>query len=51
VGFYFKQRHRYFTIARVTGVLQNVSQEFYRRMAGPYEDDAIQKNGDIPEYE
>lgn len=51
VGHYFRKQRRYYTIARVTGVLQNVAQEFYRRMAAPYEDEAIQKNGDIPEYE
>ena len=28
---------RYKWIARVTGVLQNVSSEFYRRIAAPYE--------------
>ena len=50
VGFYFQQRRRYFTIARVCGVLANVAEEFYRRMAAPYEDAAIRKNGDIPEY-
>ncbi len=51
VGFYFQQRRRYFTIARIRGVLANVAEEFYRRMAAPYEDAAIRKNGDIPEYE
>ena len=41
---------RYFTIARVTGVLENVSQEFYRRLGIPYENQAIEKNGDVPEF-
>lgn len=50
VGFYFQVQRRYFTIARVCGVLANVADEFYRRMAAPYEDAAIEKNGDIPEF-
>ena len=31
------------------GVLDCVKQEFYRRKLAPYEDVAIQKNGDINE--
>jgi hypothetical protein len=38
---------RYKHIARVTGVLQNVSQEFYRRLAAPYEDEAAATHGDV----
>lgn len=41
----------YRKIAMATGVLENVKQELYRRMASPYEDDKILENGDIPEYE
>jgi hypothetical protein len=41
---------RYHTIARVTGVLTNVMQEFYRRLGIPYENLAIEKNGDVPEF-
>lgn len=41
---------RYFKINRAVGVLECVKQEFYRRLAAPYEDSAIAKNGDIPEY-
>jgi|SRR5580658_438605 hypothetical protein len=41
---------RYATIATVSGVLKNVSDEFYRRVAAPYEDRQIAKNGDVPEY-
>ena len=41
----------YRKIAMATGVLENVKQELYRRMAGPYEDKKIVENGDIPEYE
>jgi hypothetical protein len=42
---------RYGTIATVVGVLKNVSDEFYRRVAAPYEDEQIKKNGDVPLYE
>jgi hypothetical protein len=41
---------RYATIATVSGVLKNVNDEFYRRVAVPYEDKQIAKNGDVPEY-
>lgn len=38
---------RYASIARLTGVLENVKQEFYRRYAEPYEDEQIEKSGDV----
>lgn len=38
---------RYKFIARITGVLENVKQEFYRRYAEPYEDEQIEKSGDV----
>lgn len=41
---------RYKYINRAVGVLCCVLQEFYRRLAGPYEDKAILKNGDILDY-
>ncbi len=41
---------RYSKINRIMGVLECVKQEFYRRLATGYEDKAIAKNGDIPEY-
>lgn len=41
----------YGKIAMATGVLENVKQELYRRMASDYEDLKIRENGDIPEYE
>lgn len=41
----------YSKIAMVTGVLENVKQELYRRMASPYEDMKISENGDIREYD
>ena len=39
----------YSCIAEITGVLENVKQEFYRRIAGPYEDKKMQENGDVYE--
>lgn len=41
---------RYGTIATVTGVFKNVADEFYRRVAAPYEDEQIANNGDLPLY-
>ena len=38
---------RYKFIARITGVLENVKQEFYRRFAEPYEDEQMRKSGDV----
>ena len=40
----------YSKIAMITGVLENIKQEFYRRVAKPYEDKKISENGDIREY-
>jgi hypothetical protein len=40
----------YNKIALITGVLENIKQEFYRRVASPYEDIKINQNGDIREY-
>jgi hypothetical protein len=42
---------RYGVVATVTGVFKNVADEFYRRVAAPYEDRQIEKNGDVPLYE
>jgi hypothetical protein len=44
-------RLRYGTIATLTGVFKNVADEFYRRVAVPYEDRQIAANGDVPLYE
>lgn len=41
---------RYWVIATVCGVLSNVSSEFYRRMAVPYENRMIEQNGDVDLY-
>lgn len=41
----------YDNIAGITGVLENVKQELYRRSFAPYEDQKIMDNGDVyPEY-
>ena len=40
----------YAKIAIITGVLENVKQEFYRRVGMPYEESKIVQNGDIKEY-
>lgn len=40
----------YSKIAIITGVLENIKQEFYRRLASAYEDKKIIQNGDIKEY-
>lgn len=44
---WWNKETRYKTAARITGVLENVKQEFYRRHVAPYENKAIEKNGDI----
>jgi hypothetical protein len=43
-------RIRYGQIAVVTGVFKNVADEFYRRVAAPYEDQQIRKSGDLKLY-
>lgn len=40
----------YSKISMITGVLENIKQEFYRRVASKYEDQKITTNGDIIEY-
>jgi hypothetical protein len=40
----------YKKIAVITGVLENIKQEYYRRIAVPYEDEKIVENGDIKGY-
>jgi hypothetical protein len=44
-------RIRYGAIATVTGVFKNIADEFYRRVASPYEDRQIRVNGDVPLYD
>ena len=50
VGFQFNEKPKYVSICMVMGTLLCVALEFYRRKAGPYEDKAVKKNGDIEEY-
>jgi len=42
---------RYKHINGIVGILECAKQEMYRRVAGPYEDVASIKNGDLPEFE
>lgn len=37
----------YDTINEIIGILECVKQEFYRRVASPYEDEKIKENGDV----
>ena len=41
---------RYWHAALVTGVLENVKQELYRRSIAPYEDRKMAENGDVQGY-
>jgi len=41
-------RKKYWLIAGVTGVLQNIITEFYRRYVENYEEEKINQNGDLP---
>jgi hypothetical protein len=38
---------RYYHLNRAMGVLECIKQEFYRRVAAPYEDVKIRENGDV----
>ena len=40
-------RLRYWLIAALTGVFHNMADEFYRRLAAPYEDRQIRQSGDV----
>lgn len=47
VGAYVDIRgEKYATYASVTGVVENVKSELYRRLIGPFEDRKLQQNGD-----
>ncbi len=41
---------RYWLIALITGIFKNLADEFYRRLAGPYEDRQRQESGDVDLY-
>lgn len=38
---------RYKWIAMIVGVFKNITDEFYRRVGIPYEDEQIKKSGDV----
>jgi hypothetical protein len=38
---------RYKKANELMGVIECVKQEYYRKIVGPYEDEAIKRNGDI----
>jgi hypothetical protein len=45
---YLQQKgKRYTNLNEVIGVLECAKQEFYRRVAAPYEDGKISENGDV----
>jgi hypothetical protein len=44
------ERLQYWLIAELTGILHNISDEFYRRVVSPYEDNKMKESGDVPEY-
>lgn len=41
---------RYWLIAILTGTFKNISDEFYRRLAAPYEDRQLATSGDVDLY-
>lgn len=45
-----QQKWRYHNVARAVAVFECAKLEFYRRIGEPKEEEAIGKNGDIPEY-
>jgi hypothetical protein len=42
---------RYWLIALLTGTFKNISDEFYRRIAVPYETQQMEKSGDVDLYQ
>ena len=38
---------KYFHLNRALGVLSAITQEFYRKVVGPYEETKITENGDV----
>jgi hypothetical protein len=43
----FKRSRSYTTASRVRGAVADARDEFYRRHVAPYEDAAIERNGDV----
>ena len=50
VGRFARRNFRYWNIALLSGVLENIKDEFYRRVAILYEDEKIRIDSDISEY-
>lgn len=44
---YADGKYNYSKINEIIGVLECCKQEFYRRIAAPYEDKKIEENGDV----
>lgn len=44
---YWRLHPSYAGINAITGSLENAKQEFYRRVAGPYEMEKCETNGDV----
>jgi len=44
-------RLRYWLIALLSGIFKNIADEFYRRLAVPYEDQQKDRQGDVDLYE
>ena len=42
---------RYWLIAIITGIFTNIADEFYRRVAVPYENKQLARHGDVDLYE
>ncbi len=47
LDYYKENGGRYQQINDVVGALEGAKLEFYRRLAAPYEDGAISRNGDV----
>lgn len=47
IRMYWGKKPQYSTLAEITGVLENVKSEFYRRVAVPYEQEKINLHGDV----
>ena len=48
--FMLDKPYRYQTMNDVMGALNGANLEYYRRVVAPYEDQCIEKNGDIEGY-
>lgn len=45
----YGEKLRYYEYNEISGLLGCIKDEIYRRKTGPYEDEAIEKNGDLSE--